>query len=112
VRQQLLDHALDRRRRQHHAVMAREHRAGHAEQPAGGIGHRGTRQAGIQAAVEPDQLLDAPAAPGAPRPAHCPEVAEAGVHRTRRLATDGEHHVADARGGLGLRAAAAACRGR
>ena len=97
VREQLVEHAVDRRHRQHDAVVARERAARDAEHLARRIGHRRAVEPGVEAAVETDQAVDTAAAPGAPLAGHRADMAEARLRQSRRLAADGEDEVADAR---------------
>ena len=99
VGQQLVEHALDRGHRQHHAVVARESAAGDTEHASRRVGHRRAGEPRIQAAVEADQTVDAPAAPSAPRQPTGADVAEARLRQPRWITSDREDDIADARAG-------------
>ena len=97
MREQRLDHAVDRRYRQHHPVMSRKRGAGHAEHAPLLIGHCCANEPRVQAAIEANQTFDTASAPGAPRPGHRADAAEARLHMTGRFTADREYRVADAR---------------
>ena len=96
VGEQRRDHAGDGRGRHDDAVAARQGGGGQADHRAAGIGHRRAREAVVDAAVEPDQPVEAAAEPGLPGAGGAVDDARAGDRVAFAAAADGDDEMAGA----------------